>query len=280
MLSNVEEIRKALSSLEYFKKYAVSPHHERYSFPFLRGTYFAYRRIDIIRVFYIANSISDNPSFIDVGCGYGDFLKKVREFIPNAIGIEKNSKIFYEYGIDKPDYIRIWDAKWGIDKKYDIIFVGWMEPGVDFRDAVANKADVIITTLDQGTSLAAEFDGHNYHLVAMWRTPSWEDVNIEIMNRYYTKMSDDTYRHLHKLRGAHNLWYVYCTKSSKKIEEVRSALLQCIKEEERFLSECYDFEHVLDECGFGYMQELEDFNSTNTWEKKDIKLWNIVFNNI
>ena len=279
MTLDKENIGKAFSSLEYFRKHAVSPHHERYIFPFLSGTYFAYRRIDTIRVARIANSLSDNPSYIDVGCGYGDFLKKIREFIPNAIGIEKNVGIFYEYAINKPDFINTWDAKWGIDQRFDVIFVGWMEPGVDFRDAVAAKTDVIITTLDEGISLAAEFDGHGYDRIATWRTPSWEDVNIEIMNRYYTKIPDDTFQKLHSLRGAHNLWYVYCNKSSKKSENIKSALSKCIKNEMALSSEGYDFETVLNECGFGYMEKLERWNQkTEKEQEKDIILWKIEFN--
>ena len=57
--------------------------------------------------------------YLDVGCGYGDFLNKIREFIPYAIGIEKNARIFYIFDISKPDHIKIVDAHWGIDKKYD-----------------------------------------------------------------------------------------------------------------------------------------------------------------
>ena len=74
------------------------------------------------------------------------------------------------------------------------------------------KTDVVVTTLDQGISLAAEFDGHGFERVASWRTPSWEDVNTEIMNRYYTQMSNEIYHSLSRLRGAHNLWYVYSKK--------------------------------------------------------------------
>ena len=87
-----------------------------------------------MRVISIAKTASNNPRYLEVGCGYGDFLKKIREFLPNALGIEKDAGIFYNCNISKPDYIKIADARWGIDQKYDIIFVGWMEPGVDFRD--------------------------------------------------------------------------------------------------------------------------------------------------
>ena len=54
-----------------------------------------------------------------------------------------------------------------------------MEPGVDYRDKIAAKTDVIITTLDQGLSLAAEFEGHGFEKIASWITPSWEDINTK-----------------------------------------------------------------------------------------------------
>jgi hypothetical protein len=132
-----------------------------------------------------------------------------------------------------------------------------MEPGVDFRDKVASKTDVVITTIDQGLSLGAEYDGHGFERIATWRTPSWDDVNTEIMNRYYTCISDETRQSLSKLRTAHNLWYVYSKPSKSSI--VRSALMKCIKQEGRnFLKEHYDFESVLDECGFRYREELDE----------------------
>ena len=74
---------------------------------------------------------------MDIGCGYGDFLDKIREFIPDAIGIEKDGGIFYEFNMVKPDYIHIKDVSLDLNQKYDLIFVGWMDPGVDFRKAVA-----------------------------------------------------------------------------------------------------------------------------------------------
>ena len=80
--------------------------------------------------------MSNEPRYLDVGCGYGDFLNKIREFIPNATGIEKDARIFYIFNMPIPDHIKIVDAHWGIDQKHDLIFVGWMDPGVDFRDAV------------------------------------------------------------------------------------------------------------------------------------------------
>jgi hypothetical protein len=249
---NIEDLCKARQALAQFRSAAVSPHHERYSFPFFAGSYFAYRKVDVLRVAAIAHAISSNPSYLDVGCGYGDFLKHVREFLPDAEGIEKECGIFYGLRIEKPDYIRIADARW-IDRKYDLVFVGWMEPGQDFRDSVARSTDVIVTTLDQGISLAAEFDGHGFQRIAWWRTPSWEDVNIEIMNRYYTKMPDEWRAELARMRGTHNLWYVYCR--PQKADIVKEALKRQLEIEP---AGRYDFESVLDECDYGYLQKLEN----------------------
>ena len=266
---SIGDLLKASNSLAQFRTYSASPYHERYSFPFLRGTYFAYRKIDVLRVISIAKAVSNEPRYLDVGCGYGDFLNKIREFIPNATGIEKDARIFYIFNMSIPDHIKIVDADWGIDQKHDLIFVGWMDPGVDFRDAVAAKTDVIVTTLDQGISLAAEFDAHGFEMVASWRTPSWEDVNIELMNRYYTKMSDNTRQVLSKIRGAHNLWYVYSNKSNIS-EAIKSSLVQRVEQEKKSLQERYDFEDVLDDCGFRYLERLESLTS-------DEQLWRIRF---
>ncbi|MEM2139449.1 hypothetical protein [Nitrososphaera sp.] len=248
-----QDLRNARKSLEQYRAHAASPHHERYSFPFFCGTYFSYRRIDVRRTVAIARDVGENPSYLDVGCGYGDFLKRVREFLPDAEGMEKDAGIFYGLGIEKPGYIAVSDAHW-ISKRYDVIFVGWMEPGQDYRDPVAKNTDVVITTLDQGLSLAAEFDGHGFERVARWRTPSWEDVNIEIMNRHYTKMGEQKRAELAKMRGAHNLWYVYAR--PRVAGRVREALKAHIAREDP--DDRYDFEAVLDECGFGYMQKLEN----------------------
>jgi len=254
---DLEALRKALQELARFDRNVQSPYHPRYIFPFFRGSYFAYRKVDTLRIVAIAKSISLTPKYLDVGCGYGDFLNKIRKFIPSAEGIEKDSEIFYNFGILKPDYISIVDARW-IDKKFDLVFVGWMEPGQDFRDAIARSSDVIITTLDQGISLGAEFDGHGFQRVAWWRTPSWEDVNTEIMNQYYTKIPERSRIELARMRGAHNLWYVYAR--PQKIQSVRVALKRQIEKEEEALphDQEYGFESVLDECGYGYLQKLEN----------------------
>jgi SAM-dependent methyltransferase len=272
------DLQNAMTALEQFKTYTMSPHHERYSFPLLRGTYFTYRKVDVLRLISISKAIAKNgkPRYLDVGCGNGDFLSKIRAFIPNAVGIDNDARIFYYYKKVKPDYIKIADVRGGIDHQFDIIFVGWMEPGIDFRDAVAAKADVIVTTLDQGISLAAEFEGNGFERIAKWRTPSWEDVNTEIMNRYYTKMSNKNYLFLSELRGAHNLWYVYSSKHSKS-EVIKSILVQRLEDEKKDVCERYDFEDVLDECGFRYLEQLQNLSS---YAEIKERLWDIHFNNI
>jgi SAM-dependent methyltransferase len=268
MPPQINDIKKALNALNEFRKYAISTNHERFIFPFLCGSYFTYRKIDVVRIFAIAKTISENPTFLDVGCGYGDFLNKIREYIPEAEGIEKSAEIFYSIGRTKPNHIRIADAYNGIDKNYDIIFVGWMEPGVDYRDKISTKAKVIITTLDQGLSLAAEFDGLGFEKVASWITPTWEDVNIEITNRYYTKISNKLIQNLIDLRGAHNLWYVYCKPQLKNT--VKSVLKCCLEEELKRGSLQYEFETVLDNTGYKYFEKLK-----NPFIKH--RLWNIIF---
>ncbi|HEX2169007.1 MAG TPA: hypothetical protein VHF65_01785 [Nitrososphaera sp.] len=250
----IPELQNAYRAYKQFLDCNPPLHHARYIFPFFKGSYFAYRKVDVLRIVEIANEISNSPTYLDVGCGYGDFLRQIRKFIPGAEGIEKEAGIFYGLGIVKPDFISIADAHW-INKKFDLIFVGWMEPGQDFRDPVARSTDVIITTLDQGISLQAEFDGHGFQRVAWWRTPSWEDVNTEIMNRYYTKMAESTRTKLAKMRGAHNLWYVYA--KPQKVQNVKVALKRQVEKESPF-DQVYDFESILDECGYGYLQKLEN----------------------
>jgi SAM-dependent methyltransferase len=263
------QICNAIRSLSYFRSRAISPYHERFSFPFFSGTFFVYRKIDVKRIVTISKTVSQDPSYLDVGCGYGEFLTRIREHIPDALGMEVDPRIFYYIGKYVPSYIKIWDPKWGLDHDFDIIFVGWMEPGTDFRDEISKHTKVIVTTLDQGLSLAAEYEGHGFELVAWWRSPSWEDVNIEIMNRYYTRISKKGLEKLSNLRGAHNLWYVY-SRDKATSEKIRANLVLTSNDERPELNEKFDYEEVLDECGFGFHQELStSFNGLRE------KLWEI-----
>lgn len=264
------QILEAKRHLSYFRRRAISRNHERFSFPFLCGSYFVYRKIDVIRIVTISKTVAQEPSFLDVGCGYGEFLSRIRNYLPDAIGMESDPKIFYYLGRDVPPHITIWDPKWGLDRAFDVIFIGWMEPGIDFRDTISRGTRVIVTTLDQGLSLAAEYEAHGFKRIAWWKTPSWEDVNVEIMNKYYTAIADRDLANLSDLRGAHNFWYVYC-KDETTAEKIRQNLALTIKQESLDKNETYDYEDVLDECGFGFLQELPCCGIPHE------KLWEITF---
>ncbi|KAA2283824.1 class I SAM-dependent methyltransferase [Candidatus Nitrosocosmicus sp. SS] len=253
--------------LDNLKRGNLAPHHERFIFPFLCGSYFAYRKIDVKRIVAIAHAVSkDNPSYLDVGCGYGDFLEKIRQYLPNAEGMEKSADIFFKLKKYKPDYIKIGDAYNGIEKRYDVIFVGWMEPGVDYRDKIAEKTDVIVTTLDQGGQCGkhcgCEMEEYGFKKVASWLTPSWIDVNTELMNKYYSSMTEGLRRSLHELRGAHNLWYIYS--KPNYVESVRKDLL----EYDSKISDTatYDHEKILDELGYRVNERLPLGSGMNLWK--------------
>jgi hypothetical protein len=230
--------------------------------------------VDVARVISIAYSVSREPTYIDVGCGYGDFLEKIREYLPNAVGIEKEGKIFYAFGRTKPDYIYSTAVEWLENKNYDIAFIGWMEPGVDFRKNVAKIARCIITTFDEGGQCgingACEYEEYGYSKVAWWRTPSWIDVNTELMNRYYTQssvLSEQDKHNLAEMRAAHNFWYVYAKPSIKK--EVAANLKFFVAKESKSISNRhFEFESVLDTCGFHYMEKIPAIPHTRLWEIK------------
>jgi hypothetical protein len=76
------------------------------------------------------------------------------------------------------------------------------------------------------------------------------------MNNYYTRLANEIQKELFELRSAHTMWYVYAKKDLSSIirETVRS---QIKKESELSLDvDNYDFEGVMDECGFHYNEEL------------------------
>jgi hypothetical protein len=261
------DLRQAYSAYQEFLGKNPPAHHARYIFPFFTGSYFAYRRVDVRRVVAVAKAVDENPRYIDVGCGYGDFLEKVREFLPKATGIEKEAGIF-EFA-KKPDYVSMAGAEQC--PAVDVAFVGWMEPGTDFRAHVARSARCVITTFDAGGQCGinggCEYDEFGVEQVAWWRTPSWIDVNAELMNRYYTpSLTEEKKQQLAKLRSAHNFWYVYAKPEIS--ERVRAGMKAQLAVEDG--NERYDFESVLDECGFGYIEEL----STLTKAKR---LWEVMF---
>ena len=271
---STQRLYEAYNELKKFRDFSVSPLHERFIFPYICGTYFGYRKVDVLRIVATAKSISPEPKYLDIGCGYGDFLDKIREFIPDAIGIEKDGGIFYEFNRVKPDYIQIKDVSLDLNQKYDLIFVGWMDPGVDFRKAVAKSTNCIITNFDTGGQCGinggCEYDEFGFRRIAWWRTPSWIDVNYQIMNKYYTNMSNEIYDYLFDLRGAHNLWYVYI-KNSDYIDKVKKTLIHCQQKDQTK----YDFEQVMDECGFKYFEDSQFSEEGN--ENELFSLWKIKF---
>jgi hypothetical protein len=266
----IQELQNAYKAYQQFLARNPPAHHARYIFPFFAGSYFAYRKVDTGRVAAIAKSISHRPSYLDVGCGYGDFLEKVRGLVPDATGIEKEGGIFYNFQFNKPDYIRLVPVE-GLSQPIEVAFVGWMEPGQDFRRFVASCAKCVVTTFDAGGQCGinggCEYDEFGYQRIAWWRTPSWIDVNAELMNLYYTPSLDAMKKdQLAKLRTAHNFWYVYAR--SEIADRVRSGLKAQLEKEDA--NDRYDFESVLDECGFGYKEELPALANNR-------KLWEVMF---
>ena len=127
MPPQIEDLSFAFEALKQFRKYSFSLHHERFIFPFLCGSYFTYRKIDVERIVSIAKTVSKDPSYLDIGCGYGDFLEKVRQYLPKAEGMEKSVEMFFKLRRYKPDYIKIGDAYNEIEKKNMMLYSldGW-----------------------------------------------------------------------------------------------------------------------------------------------------------
>jgi hypothetical protein len=175
----------------------------------------------------------------------------------------------------KPDYIYIKDVSLDLNQKYDLIFVGWMDPGVDFRKAVAKSTNCIITNFDTGGQCGinggCEYDEFGFRRIAWWRTPSWIDVNYQIMNKYYTPLTDEIEKELFKLRSAHTMWHIYTKENLSSV--VNNALTSWMEKESQLSLDDhkYDFEKILDECGFHYNEELPVLTS----QKK--ALWKVCF---
>ncbi len=254
-----DELYKAYVKYNEFKNNNPASFHDRFIFPLLAGSYFAYRKVDVMRMVAIAKSISPIPRYLDVGCGYGDFLKKIREFIPTASGIEKDGNIFYIFQKEKPDYIHIGDIE-DFDGQFDLIFVGWMDPGIDFRKYVAKHTNCIITTFDEGGQCglngACDYEEYGFKRIAWWFTPSWIDVNYQLMNRYYTTIHTDIRQKLFELRSVHNIWHVYTRDGvSKTVYEGLKSWIE-LEFKLSLFKEKFDFETILDRCGFGYNEEI------------------------
>lgn len=268
-----------LNAFQEYLKFARGSeyrNHARYIFPFFEGTYFTYRKIDVLRIVTIARAITSHPQYLDIGCGYGDFLNKVIQYIPSAIGVEKDATIYYYLNRTKPEHIISLPIEC-VTQPIDVAFVGWMEPEVDFRLRVADIAKCVITTFDEGGQCGinggCEYEEFGYSRVAWWRTPSWIDVNHELMNSHYSRQlaNDSPLRNsLRDLRSAHNLWYVYVRDEYLK-NRIKSRLMDCLKKEgPTSQEEKFEFEQILDECGFQYKTRLPSMHSSE-------KLWEVYF---
>jgi len=214
-----------------------------------------------MRLVAVAKSISPEPTYLDVGCGYGDFLEKIREFIPTASGIEKDGNIFYLFQKVKPDYITIGDIA-DLEGQFDVIFVGWMDPGTDFRKYVVKNTNCVVTTFDEGGQCglngACDYEEYGFQKIAKWFTPSWIDVNFELMNRYYTLLDSNIKNELFKLRSAHNIWHIYArSEISKRIQEGLKSRVK-LEQNPSFNKEGKEeFEIVRDKDGYRYFEKME-----------------------
>ncbi|MFZ0556747.1 MAG: hypothetical protein WAM26_15820 [Nitrososphaeraceae archaeon] len=273
---DLKELLNAYKEYLKFTRSSCYRNHARYIFPFFEGTYFAYRKIDVLRIVTIARAITSNPQYLDIGCGYGDFLNKVIQHIPGATGVEKDASIYYCLNKPKPEHIVSLPIEC-ITQPTDVAFVGWMEPGVDFRPQVANIAKCVITTFDEGGQCGVdggcEYEEFGYSRVAWWRTPSWIDVNHELMNKFYTQQLANNIllrNSLRDLRSAHNLWHVYARDELPR-DKIKSNLMAWLeKESPASQTEKFEFEQVLDQCGFQYKTRPPHMHSSE-------KLWEVHF---
>lgn len=264
----LEDLQKAYLEYLRFSKNSKFLHHDRFIFPFFCGSYFSYRKVDVKRIVSIAKSLSPNPKYLDYGCGFGDFLEKVKEFIPNAIGFEKEATIFYGLNRTKPPYIFTFSNIEILDF-YDVVFVGWMEPGTDFRKEVSKITDCVITTFDTGGQCGiyggCDYEEFGFVDIAQWKTPSWIDLNYELMNKYYSNIPKKMVEDLHNLRSAHNIWHVFAKPSVKDI------IISSLKEQERSELnnlERFDFEDILDEMDFKFQGKLSSYTDESLWKIK------------
>ena len=283
MLFSYKELNNAFNAYTLFKSNNPRQYHSRYIFPLFDGTYFCYRKLDILRIVNIAQILSNNPTYIDIGCGIGDFLSKVLDFIPNATGIELDPTLFYLLRKPTPHNISFHPIESiKCNQIFDIAFVGWMQPDIDFRNHISKIAKCIITTFDSGGQCGkhgdCDYDEFGFRRIAYWRTPSWIDVNTELMNKFYTaSLKNNTLlqNSLNQIRTCHNFWYVYAKDSlAKNISDNFRSYIQIEEQQKLYLKERFNFESLLDECGFGYCENIPLLVS------KEKRLWKVVFDTI
>ena len=84
-------------------------------------------------------------------------------------------------------------------------------------------------------------------------------------------MTDEIKKELFTLRSAHTMWYIYTKENLSSV--VNNALGLWMKKEGQLSlqDEKYNFEEILDECGFHYNEELPVLTSRRK------ALWNVFF---
>ncbi|MGN6346285.1 MAG: hypothetical protein ACTHME_01145, partial [Candidatus Nitrosocosmicus sp.] len=68
MTFSISDVINAQQELTKYRSNIRNKSHERFIFPFLCGSYFTYRKIDVIRIFEISKTLSKDPTYLDVGC--------------------------------------------------------------------------------------------------------------------------------------------------------------------------------------------------------------------
>ena len=55
----------------------------------------------------------------------------------------------------------------GLDHDFDIVFIGWMEPGTDFRDEISKTCSGYSYHARSGSKFhGREYEGHGFELIA------------------------------------------------------------------------------------------------------------------
>ena len=143
-----------------------------------------------------------------------------------------------------------------IDKKFDLSsWVGWSQDRLS--RSVARSTDVIITTLDQGISLQA-------NLTAMASEGGMVEDSFMGGCQYgdhesilYKNAREQSNRASKDARCTQPL---VCVCQTTKVRSVKTTLKMQVEKESPF-NDRYDFESILDECGYGYLQKLKICNA-------------------
>lgn len=250
------EKKDELNSVRRIVKEGLPKVPKRFESPRDFGCYVAYRRVDVLRIVEVARALSPDPRVIDVGCGNGDLLKRVREYIPGAIGVDVEEKWTV-----KP-YIRCMDVN-DVKEEFDMAILSWMELGEDYREAVSRIADVIISVWERGgacgnteirESWTQDFEEFGFIPVATWRTPAWADINMRLITGRPPLFTIDL--------GC--IWEVWAQEGLHK--RVLEALREYAGREKGLRIEPYPFERYYDEAGYPLWGNPQGHKEPFFWE--------------